>query len=61
MKITDKHGYVSPTQLDVLIEFAEEDLKEKPGPCNHARLMALLELKHRRAEDRMVEQNEQNT
>ena len=56
MKITDKH--VSPTQLDVLIEFAEEDLKEKPGPVNHARLMAYLELKHRRAEDRMVESNE---
>lgn len=41
---------VSETQLEVLIEFAEEDLKEKPRAVKHARLMAYLELKQLRAE-----------
>ena len=55
MKITKEH--VSEDQLNLLIEFAEWDLDEKPGPQNKSRLDALLELKHRRAEDRMEAQN----
>jgi hypothetical protein len=42
---------VSDEQLNVLIGFAADDVAEAPGPVNHVRWLALVELRERRLLD----------
>jgi hypothetical protein len=43
---------VSDEQLNVLIEYAAQDVAEAPGPVHHARFLALTELRERREAER---------
>jgi hypothetical protein len=46
---------ISDEQLDVLIGFAADDVAEAPGPVNHVRWLALVELRERRADEKQAE------